>query len=166
MLLRAVAWFLVTFGAASLLGLRVPTLLGISVAFLSLFPCFGLLLGGVLVAVAAALRWPDSVGPIIVGAVVVQALDVVLVQRRIERRSVAVRSLLLIVAVLLGWALEGVRGVVLATVAVTFVVAAVEESMRIRDGEVPDPASVVATDERQAAPQPGQAVAQVVEPLP
>ena len=65
MLLRAAVLFGITFTGAALLGLRVPTVLGLTVAFLSLYPCFGLLVGGVVFAVASALRWPDLVGPIV-----------------------------------------------------------------------------------------------------
>jgi predicted PurR-regulated permease PerM len=54
---------------------------------------------------------------------------------------VAVRSFVLVVATMLGWSLEGVRGVLIATVAVIFVMAAVEEGLAIRDGSKPDPGS-------------------------
>ena len=64
MLLRAAVLFGLTFAAAAVLGLRVPTVLGLAVAFLSLYPCVGLLVGGVLFAVAGALRWPDLFGPV------------------------------------------------------------------------------------------------------
>ena len=67
----------------------------------------------------------------------------VYVQRRIEQRSVAVRSFLLVVATLIGWEVEGVRGVIIATVAVIFLVAAGEVGMDIRDGRTPDPGLAV-----------------------
>ena len=41
----------------------------------------------------------------------------------------------------LGWAVEGVRGVIIATVAITFVMAAIEEGLGIRDGTSDDPGS-------------------------
>jgi predicted PurR-regulated permease PerM len=117
--------------------------LGVAVAFLSLYPCVGLFLGGVVFALAGAFRWPDLIGPIILLSLVLQALDVVYVQQRIERRSVAVRSLLLVVATLVGWEMEGVRGVIIATVAMIFAVAAVEAGQAIRDGSDPDPGLAV-----------------------
>ena len=160
MLLRAAVLFGFTFTAAAVLDLRVPTVLGLAVAFLSLFPCVGLLVGGIVFALAGALRWPDLVGPIIVLAVVLQAADVIYVQRRIEQRSVAVRSFLLVVATLIGWEVEGVRGVIIATVAVIFLVAAGEAGMDIRDGRAPDPGLAVAV---ALAPQP---VPSSVEPSP
>jgi predicted PurR-regulated permease PerM len=141
MLLRAGAVALLTFGIGMLLDLRVPTVLALAVGFLSLFPCFGLFLGGVLFAISTALRSPDLVIPLVLAALVVQACDVVFVQRRIEGWSVAVRSFVLVVATMLGWSLEGVRGVIIATVAVIFVMAAVEEGLAIRDGSKPDPGS-------------------------
>ncbi len=159
MVLRAAAVFAVTFAAAAAAGLRVPTVLALVAGFLSLYPCFGLFLGGVLLALDTALRWPDLVVPVIVLAAVLQALDVVFVQRRIEARSVAVRSLLLVVGTLIGWELEGVRGVIIATVALTFVVAAVEEGLAIRDGDALDPGSVL-------SPAVAEPAAQVVPPLP
>ena len=143
MLVRAAALFALTFSAAALLGLRVPTVLGLVVACLSLYPCVGLFLGGVLFAVDAALRWPDLFGPMIVLAVVLQALDVIYVQRPIEQRSVAVRPLLLIVATLVGWEVEGIRGVLIGTVLMIFMVAAAEVGMAIRDGRTPDPGLAV-----------------------
>ncbi len=143
MLLRAAALFGLTFVAAASLDLRVPTVLGLTVAFLSLYPCIGLFVGGVIFALAGALRWPDLVGPIVVLSVVLQALDVIYVQQRIERRSVAVRSLLLVVATLVGWEVEGLRGVLIATVAMIFLVAVIEEGMAIRDGSQPDPGLAV-----------------------
>lgn len=141
MLLRAVVVFLLAYGGSLLLDLRVPTVLGLTIAFLSLFPCFGLFVGGVLFAVSTALRSPDLVAPLILLAVVLQACDVVFVQHRIDRSSVSVRSFLLVVATLLGWAVEGVRGVIIATVAITFVMAAIEEGLGIRDGTSDDPGS-------------------------
>jgi predicted PurR-regulated permease PerM len=161
MLLRGAVMFGVTFTAASLLDLRVPTVLGLAVAFLSLYPCVGLLLGGVLFAVAGALRWPDLVGPIIVGSIVLQAADVVYVQQRIERRSVAVRSFLLIVASLIGWEVEGVRGILIATVLVIFLVAVAEQGIAIRDGNSLDPG----TEGLGVAPLPGESPSQPVPPL-
>jgi len=158
MLLRAAAYFGITFVAAALLGLRVPTVLGLVVAFLSLYPCVGLFLGGVLFAVDAALRWPDMFGPLIVVALGLQALDVIYVQRPIERRSVAVRPLLLIVATLVGWEIEGLRGVLIGTIVMIFMVAAAEVGMAIRDGRTVDPGLAV-------VPVAGQASAEVVPPL-
>jgi predicted PurR-regulated permease PerM len=160
MLLRAGVLFAFTFTAAAMLDLRVPTVLGLTVAFLSLYPCFGLFVGGVAFAVAGALRWPDLVGPIIVLAMLIQAADVVYVQRRIEQRSVAVRSLLLIVASLIGWEVEGVRGVVIATVATIFVVSVAEVGMAIRDGRAPDPGLAVGPVATTTEPS-----SQVVPPL-
>lgn len=161
MLLRAVALFGLTFTAAALLDLRVPTVLGLTVAFLSLYPCFGLFVGGVVFAIAAALRWPDLLGPIVVLSIFIQAFDVVYVQQRIERGSVAVRSLLLIVASLIGWEVEGLRGLVIATVAMIFLVAVAEVGMAVRDGGLPDPGLVVGP--AVAVPE---AAAKVVGPLP
>jgi predicted PurR-regulated permease PerM len=160
MLLRAAALFGLTFTAAALLDLRVPTVLGLTVAFLSLYPCVGLFVGGVVFALAGALRWPDLVGPIIVLSVFIQAFDVVYVQQRIERRSVAVRSLLLIVASLIGWEVEGVRGIVIATVAMIFLVGAAEVGMAVRDGELPDPGLAVSPTAALAEP-----TTQAVPPL-
>jgi predicted PurR-regulated permease PerM len=163
MLVRAGVLFGLTFTAAALLDLRVPTVLGLTVAFLSLFPCVGLLVGGVLFALAGALRWPELVGPIIVLSIVLQAVDVVFVQRRIEARSVAVRSFLLVVAALIGWEVEGIRGILIAAVGVIFAVAAAEEGMAIRDGDQVDPGLAVAPVLAPPSAPPG---AQPLPPLP
>ena len=163
MLVRAGVLFGLTFTAAALLDLRVPTVLGLTVAFLSLFPCVGLLVGGVLFALAGALRWPDLVGPIIVLSILLQAADVVFVQRRIEARSVAVRSFLLVVASLIGWEVEGIRGILIAAVGVIFAVAAAEEGMDIRDGVQLDPGLAVAP---VMAPPSAPSGAQPLPPLP
>lgn len=141
MVLRAIAVAIVAYGLGVLLDLRVPTVAAIVIGFLSLFPCFGLFVGGVLFAISTALRSPDLVVPVILAAVVIQAVDVVFVQRRIEARSVVVRPFLLVVATMLGWSLEGVRGVIIATVLVVFAMAAVDEGLAIREGTTPDPGS-------------------------
>jgi hypothetical protein len=60
-----------------------------------------------------------------------------------------------------------VRGVIIATVAVIFVVAAGEAGMDIRDGRTPDPGLAVAVALSPAPLPPSvEAAAQVVPPLP
>jgi predicted PurR-regulated permease PerM len=139
MFLRSAAWFAFVLGVASALDLRVPTSLALFVALLSFVPRFGVVVGALPVAVVAALRSPDLVLPVLLVAVALQALDAVLLQPRLERRSVAVGSLTMLVFVILGWAVEGTRGVLLGVAAAVFLVAVVDESLAIRDGEVPDP---------------------------
>jgi predicted PurR-regulated permease PerM len=159
-LLRAVVVFLLAYGGALLLDLRVPTVMGLTIAFLSLFPCFGLFVGGVLFALSTALRSPDLVGPLIGFAIVLQAADVVFVQHRLDQ-TVSVRSFLLVVATMFGWTLEGVRGVIIATVAVTFVMACVEEGLAIRDGRSSDPGSGLDGEARRtSSPSSAPSVAQ------
>ena len=87
-------------------------------------------------------------------------VDVVFVQHRIDRWSVAVRSFLLVVATMLGWELEGVRGVIIATVAITFLIAAVDEGLAIRDGTTDDPGSGLDGQVRRSTSPPVPSIAQ------
>jgi hypothetical protein len=60
-----------------------------------------------------------------------------------------------------GWTLEGVRGVIIATVAVTFVMACVEEGLAIRDGRSSDPGSGLDGEARRtSSPSSAPSVAQ------
>lgn len=142
MFLRAIAFFLLTLALASALDLRVPTILATVVAVMSFVPRFGVVIGALPVALVAALRSPDLVVPVLVIAVGVQALDAVFLQPRIESHSVPVGALALLVATILGWALEGTWGIMLGYAVAAFVVAAVDQGLAIRDGEVPDPGLV------------------------
>jgi predicted PurR-regulated permease PerM len=168
MLLRAVAWFAFVFGVASVLDFRVPTSLALFVALLSFVPRFGVVVGALPVAVVAALRSPDLLLPVLLVAVALQALDAAFVQPRVERRSVAVGSLTMLVFVVLGWAVEGTRGVLIGVAVAVFLVAVVDESLAIRDGEVPDPgvdgSGIGAVPPREVGLEPSPPIGQV-EPL-
>lgn len=154
MLVRASAWFLVVFGVATALDFRVPTSLALIVALLSLIPRFGVVVGALPVATVAALRSPDLVLPVLIVALGLQALDAVFVQPRIDRRSVAVGSLTMLVFVILGWAVEGTRGALIGAAAAVFLVAAIDESLAIRDGAVADPGAIDdATDDMAEVPR-------------
>jgi len=137
--LRAAGWFLVVLVTAELLDLRVPTFLALVVGTLSFLPRFGLVFGAVPMAVVAALRSPDLVLPVLAVAVLAQLADSVALQNRIERRSVAVGSLAMLVFAVIGWSLEGTWGLILGIVGSAFVAAAIDEGLEIRDGAVPDP---------------------------
>jgi len=164
MALRAVGWFALVYLVALVLDLRVPTSLALVVGLLSFIPRFGVVIGALPVAVVAALRSPDLVIPVLVVAVGLQALDATFLQRRIEARSVAVGSLPLLVSAMLGWAVEGTRGLLLGVVAAVFLIAVVDESLAIRDGEVPDPGAGLASAS-VGSPKAREAPV-VVEPTP
>jgi predicted PurR-regulated permease PerM len=139
MALRAFVYFLLTLLVGEVLDLRVPTILAVTMAVVSFVPRFGLMIGAMPFAVVAALRSPDLVLPVMLLAIVIQAVDAVYVQIPLERRSVPVGSLALLVFAIIGWSLEGTWGLILGVAGSAFVAAAIDESLAIRDGEVADP---------------------------
>jgi predicted PurR-regulated permease PerM len=143
--LRAVGWFVVVLVVAELLDLRVPTFLALVVGVLSFLPRFGLVVGAIPMAVVAALRSPDLVLPVLLAAVLAQLFDAVVLQNHIERRSVSVGSLSILVFAVLGWSLEGTWGLILGVIGSAFAMAAIDEGLAIRDGEVPDPGGAAPT---------------------
>lgn len=120
---RAVAIGLIAGIACALLGIEAPTAVGLGFAAMSLIPGVGIVVASLPVAVAEAVTSPASAVAVFLAAVGVQLIDVVVVQRRIEVRSVHVGPALTLVALLIGMQLYGLGGILVALAVTIFGVA-------------------------------------------
>jgi predicted PurR-regulated permease PerM len=108
-------------------GLRGATLLGISMAVFSLVPLVGVIVGGIPIVLLAAAFHPDRLALTIGMLILYQVAEIVLVQRRIERRSVQVGPVLTLVAGMVGLELYGFGGALVAIVLVVLVASVLVE---------------------------------------
>jgi predicted PurR-regulated permease PerM len=92
------------------LGLETPTALGVAFAALSVIPGLGIMLAAIPVAIYTAVSSPATGVLVFVLAVVVQAAETTIVQRRIDAASVHVGPMPTIVAALIGLQLYGPGG--------------------------------------------------------
>lgn len=115
-LLISVAAGTVTYLTLKLLGVPFAAPLAIFMAFMDLIPLIGATIGGTIVAIVAAVLGDFPWDPVIWGIVLTayQQVENNMLQPLIYRRTVAVPPLLTISAVLVGAALLGVVGVLLA----------------------------------------------------
>jgi putative heme transporter len=102
-------------------------LLGLAAAVASLVPMIGVLIGSVPVLLLAAAFSPGRLALAAALVVLYQVGEVLLVQRRLEARSLHVGPVLSLVAAMAGLELYGVGGLFVAFVAVVFVAAAGKE---------------------------------------
>lgn len=124
---RAAAIGLVVFVVLRTVGVPAPTVLAIWVAVWSLVPGLGIVVGSfapVLLAVPISFR---AAGLLLLGAVVLQVVDALVVQPRIERRSLHVGPFLVLLAGVLGLELYGVGGMVGGVALVVGAVAVLDE---------------------------------------
>lgn len=115
-LLISIAAGTVTYLTLTLLGVPFAAPLAIFMAFMDLIPLIGATIGGTIVAIVAAVLGDFPWDPVIWGIVLTayQQVENNMLQPLIYRRTVAVPPLLTISAVLVGAALMGVLGVLLA----------------------------------------------------
>lgn len=126
-LARAVVIGLGAFLVLDAVGVPAPTVLAIWVAVWSLVPGVGLVVGSfapVLLAVSVSF---EAAGALLAGALVLQIVDGILVQPRIESRSMHVGPFLVLLAGVLGLELYGVGGMVGAVALVVGAVAVLDE---------------------------------------
>jgi predicted PurR-regulated permease PerM len=117
------------------IGLQTPTALGVAFAIFSLVPSLGIVMAALPVAVSVAITSVPTAVALVVVAVVLQGLDVLLVQRRIDESSVHVGPAASLVAALVGLQLYGLGGVMVA-VAFTVYGMAVFRALTSRHDEV------------------------------
>lgn len=126
-IVRAALIGLVTAAVCRLAEVPAATVLGLWVALWCLVPLLGLLVGAV-PAVLLATAASTGRGLALAGIfVVLQVLDGVLFQRRIEGRSLRVGPVLSLLAGMLGFELYGVGGALVCWVLVVMVVAVADE---------------------------------------
>jgi putative heme transporter len=112
---------------AAAFGLPTPALLGTWVAAWSLVPGLGLVFGGMPVVLVAVLASPLVALAAFVGLLGAQVLDALVLQRRLEERTLHVGPAVTIIASLVGLALYGPGGLVIALSLAVFGVALVAE---------------------------------------
>jgi predicted PurR-regulated permease PerM len=99
----------------SILGVPFATPLAVLMGFLDLIPLVGATIGGVLIAIVAALHnFPTDPIVWVVFLVVYQQIENNVLQPVVYRRTVALHPLLVLVAVLIGGTLLGVLGALVA----------------------------------------------------
>jgi predicted PurR-regulated permease PerM len=125
------------------------------IALVRLMPYFGGFLGGgfTMAALLLSLPWPASLLPVIV-VIVAQNIIGYLVEPRVLGRALQLSPALVLFAVLLGWKLGGVTGIVFCLPAVAVLQTLVEH--RVRNGVLEPPlvARHAASIHEQAKPEP------------
>ena len=148
----ALAAGLFTWGVLELLGVDLAVPLAILVGILDLVPLIGLSIGGLVVAVVAALHsFPTALIVWAVAFLIFQQLQDRVVQPMLYGRAVKVNPLVAIVALLAGAQILGILGALLA-IPVAASIAVVFEALRGQDDPGKEPDLVPATD-----PQPSPA---------
>jgi predicted PurR-regulated permease PerM len=125
--------------AARALGLEVPVVLAVWLALWSFIPYVGLFTGGLLFALLAVPDSPARALAVLVAFVVVQVLDAVFVQHRIDRATMRFGVFLTLAAALVGFSLYGGGGLVLAVALVQFAMSIVADLGALNDPATPDP---------------------------
>jgi len=139
---------LVTYVTLRILGVPFAVPLAILFGFFDLIPLVGATLGGILVGIVVGLvAFP--VGLIVWAAVLIlyQQVENNLIQPYVYGRAVELHPLIVIAAILIGAALLGVLGALMAIPAAAAVQAVVRDYWRFRHGEEPPPPATEAPAE-------------------
>jgi predicted PurR-regulated permease PerM len=139
---------LVTYVTLRVLGVPFALPLAILFGFFDLIPLVGATLGGILVGIVVAfVNFP--VGLIVWVAVLIlyQQVENNLIQPLVYGKAVELHPLIVIIAILIGAALLGVLGALIAIPAAAAVQAVVRDYWRFRQGEDPSPPSTEAPAE-------------------
>ena len=139
----AVAAGVFTWLVLELLGVDIAVPLAIIVAFLDLVPLIGLTIGGVFVAIIAAIHSPTALIAWVVLFLIYQQVQDRVVQPMMYGRAVSVHPLVAIVVLLMGAQIAGILGALLAipTAAAIGVVISELAGWNDEPGDDPDPAS-------------------------
>ncbi len=126
MIVRALVIGVVAGLTSLALGFGTPTVVGLWFAALSVIPLLGIVLATIPLAIGIVPQSAGAALAMIVIALVVQAIDAVLVQTRIDAASVRVGPFPTVLAVMLGSQLYGVGGVLIALALTVFGAAALQ----------------------------------------
>jgi predicted PurR-regulated permease PerM len=139
---------LVTYVTLRVLGVPFALPLAILFGFFDLIPLVGATLGGILVGIVVAFVY-FPVGLIVWAAVLIlyQQVENNLIQPVVYGKAVQLHPLIVIIAILIGAALLGVLGALIAIPAAAAVQAVVRDYWRFRQGEEPSPPSTEARAE-------------------
>ena len=132
MSVRAVVVFVVAYTLSTSLGLDMPGLLAVIAALLSFVPFVGIVAGSLPIALMALLDGPASSIGVLVGALALQVLEVFLVQRPIDDRTVNVGLFLTLAAAMIGYSFRGPGGLITAISVVAMIVAVVNDTAAVQ----------------------------------
>ena len=159
-LARAIAVTVIAWLAFALLGLNASFLLGLIVGGLSVVPSLGIILGGLpAMLVAAAFVGVDGLAWVVALLVGLQLVDDLVVQPRIETRTLRVGPAAPLIVGLLGWELYGLGGAIYAVALLVLLLALARAVSTDDHGTDVDVADLAArSDERAdgAAHEPGE----------
>ncbi|MQA73692.1 MAG: AI-2E family transporter [Solirubrobacterales bacterium] len=156
-----------TWLSLELLGVDLAVPLAVLVAFLDLVPLIGFSIGGLLVAIVAALHdFPTALIVWLVLFVVYQQLQDRVIQPLFYRRAVSIQPAIAIIAVLAGAQLAGILGALLA-IPTAAALGAIFDELWPRDDGAQDEAVASAPDAPDApdaSPPPGGSAADAAAP--
>jgi predicted PurR-regulated permease PerM len=135
MLAKALVIGTVTWLFAVALGLPGSTLLGLAVGVFSILPTVGIVVGSLAAVGLAAAQSPGRALSVLALAVGLQVLEIVVVQPRIERRTMRVGPAVTLIAAMVGLEAYGAGGMVGAVLVASFVVALTASVSDLRGGD-------------------------------
>lgn len=144
---------IVAFVAMTILGIPFAIPLAVQMAFFALIPLVGSAIGAFFITLVALFEGPGTAIAFVAFFVVYQQLETHVLGPFVYRRTVAMRPVLVIVSVLVGAALLGILGALLAIPAAATIQIVLQEWWRARHPE-PDP---LAADGPSDAAEPGAA---------
>lgn len=128
-------------GVAVLLDLPAPIVLGLVAGVAGLLPDFGIFLGAIpIAALAAALESTGWATAILLGAILAQAVEALVLRDRVSRFGVDIGPAVVWVVALLGYTVYGVGAAAYGVVYAVFLLAVIDqvpEARRKLDAEVP-----------------------------
>lgn len=130
---RSVAIGLIAGVGSALVGFDAPTAIGVWFAVLSLLPALGIVIAAVPLVALESISSVSIAVALFIIAIGLQLADVLLVQTRIEARSVRVGPALTTIAVLVGMQLYGLGGALVMLALVVFSVSVVHTVTRGAD---------------------------------
>jgi predicted PurR-regulated permease PerM len=133
------------------LGMETPTALGVMFAVLSIIPGLGIVLAVLPIAVFEAIHSVPTALLLILSAIIIQALEVTFVQKRIDDASVHVGPAPTIIAALLGLQLYGIGGALVALAITAYGLAMLRGLTRSNDELLDAMRELVAEDEVDSA---------------
>jgi putative heme transporter len=158
----------VTWLLAVAVGLPGATLLGLAVGVFSIVPSLGIVVGSLPAVGLAAAQSPERALSVFTLAVGLQVLEIVLVQPRIERRTLRVGPAVTLVAAMVGLEAYGAGGMIGAVLVAAFLVALTGSIADLRGGDAAQgaeamlaPDLVITEDapDPEPEPEPGPEVA-------
>ncbi len=129
---RSLAAAVVTFSAATLLGLDMPGVLAVIAALAAFVPYVGIIAGGLPVALMALLYSSSEAAAVLAVAMALQVFDALVVQPRIDGRSVQLGLFPTLVAAMIGYRLHGPGGLLTGVAIAAMLVAVVNDTGAVR----------------------------------